>query len=102
MTDQIIDAIDQIDDRILSQITPNDLTVSVIIFFTVLIYQTALGIFGGRYPIFSMLRFDTLKDPLGLFDNERPVKYKLEDDQSCGITTGASPFKHLVKFIPRV
>ena len=47
MTDQIIDAIDQIDHRILSQITPNDLTISVIIFFTVLIYQTALGIFGG-------------------------------------------------------
>ena len=47
MTDKIIDAIDQIDERILPQIKPNDLIISVIIFFTVLIYQTALGILGG-------------------------------------------------------
>ena len=47
MTDKIIDGIDQIDDRILSQITQNDLTISVIVFFTVLLYQTALGILGG-------------------------------------------------------
>ena len=47
MTDKIIDAIDKIDERILPQIKPNDLIISVIIFFTVLIYQTALGILGG-------------------------------------------------------
>ena len=47
MTDKIIDGIDQIDDRILSRLTQNDLTISVIVFFTVLLYQTALGILGG-------------------------------------------------------
>ena len=30
-----------------------------------------------------------LRDFTGYFENERQVKYKLEDDPSCGITTGA-------------
>ena len=40
-------AIDKIDDRILSILNQNDLTISILIFFTVLIYQTALGILRG-------------------------------------------------------
>ena len=42
--------------------------------------------------MFIMVIFDTLEDLSGLFDNESQVKYKLEDDQSCGITTGECPF----------
>ena len=30
-----------------------------------------------------------LRNFTGYFENERQVKYKLEDDPSCGITTGA-------------
>ena len=29
-----------------------------------------------------------LRDFTGYFEHERQVKYKLEDDPSCGITTG--------------
>ena len=53
-----------------------------------------------------MVIIDTLKDLSGLFDNESQVKYKLEDDQSCGITTGdvLSYFKlkHPAKLIPQI
>ena len=36
-----------------------------------------------------------LKDFTGYFEHERQVKYKLEDDPSCGITTGAGESKFI-------
>ena len=46
MTEKNSDII-KIDDRVLSLINQNDLTIPILIFFTVLIYQTTLGILQG-------------------------------------------------------
>ena len=40
-----------------------------------------------------------LKDFTGYFEHERQVKYKLEDDPSCGITTGVYYYFVNLKFI---
>ena len=54
MAEKISDIV-QLDDRVLSLLHQNDLTIPILIFFTVLIYQTTLGILRG-IKFFSMLK----------------------------------------------
>ena len=73
MTDESIDIV-KIDDRVLSLLNQNDLTIPILIFFTVLIYQTTLGILRGinsnvyacMLKSFLILTSGTLQDILNM------------------------------------